>query len=84
MVPLSVGVPGDTTGATTNSIYTAQVELAYVCDASSTSLYGVFWWRGTPCPYQRGHVLRRLDHRASMIRLITGSPPAWPDLRGPA
>lgn len=50
VVPLSVGVPGDTTGATTNSIYTAQVELAYVCDASSTSLYGVLVARNAVTP----------------------------------
>lgn len=50
VVPLSVGVPGDTTGTTTNSIYTAQVELAYVCDASSTSLYGVLVARNAVTP----------------------------------
>lgn len=50
VVPLSVGVPGDTTGTSTNSIYTAQVELAYVCDASSTSLYGVLVARNAVTP----------------------------------
>ena len=50
VIPFAVGVPGDTTGTSTNTVYQTTPQLSFVCASGSTSLYGVLVARNAVTP----------------------------------
>ena len=50
VVSFGVGIPGDTTGTGTNTVYQAQPMLAYVCAGGASSLSGVLVARNAITP----------------------------------
>lgn len=50
VISFGVGIPGDTTGTGTNTVYQANPMLSYICASGATALYGVLVARNAVTP----------------------------------